>query len=229
MGTVNFFDADREAPIEAASITHGAADDTGELVLVTFDGTTIDVGNVKGDTGPDGTYVSADEGTWGLTTLATSAEALAGTEDGKVLTPATARAELQLPAMGRVYASGALSLSLSSPVPFDSVDFDTDGLWDATNKRFNVTRKGYYRIRGQVVQSGTAAFGTSLEAGTTANAKRISQSGSSNNVANYGAYVESLALLNVGDYIWLNTGSVTWAMKSSPASNYLEFEFLRPV
>lgn len=59
-----------------------------------------------------------------------------------------------------VYASAQQSLAVGvSKVLFDTVEFDSAGLWDATNKRFVATVAGKYRVTGNVVLPSPAAQG----------------------------------------------------------------------
>lgn len=58
MGTVLLFDAARMQEIEDNSVVSGLVDVDGHLILTQHDGSTMDAGNVKGDTGPAGVLPS---------------------------------------------------------------------------------------------------------------------------------------------------------------------------
>lgn len=230
MGTVRFFEKSRELPIEASSIVGGSSDSDGDLILITKDGTQQNLGNIKGDTGPAGVYNPADIGTRGIVALATDAEGLAATDGTKVLTPKSLHAAMAYPAVGRVRfvtpPTGALTTN--AILAFDTVDFDTDGLWDATNHRFNVTKAGYYRIRVQTNQTSALAYAVTIEGAAAYGTKRLGVSNFANNVTQQGTSCECLSYLNVGDFISAFNAGVAWTMRSEAHSNYLEFEFVHP-
>lgn len=68
MATVTSFTKERILQIEAATVVDGTVDESGHLILVRHDETTIDAGSVIGPTGPTGPTVSP--GTIGYTELA---------------------------------------------------------------------------------------------------------------------------------------------------------------
>jgi hypothetical protein len=54
-------------------------------------------------------------------------------------------------AAASVYASAAQTLAIfNSKVLWDTVEFDTFGLWDAANKRFKALWQGIYRLTGSI-------------------------------------------------------------------------------
>lgn len=81
MAKIQVFTAARSAAIEAASIVSGVINSSGRLILSRNDGTTIDAGAVLG------TVPLANTGVAGLVALATGAEAIAGTDSAKAVTP----------------------------------------------------------------------------------------------------------------------------------------------
>jgi hypothetical protein len=61
----------------------------------------------------------------------------------------------------RVYLSGAFTPTFNvwGKVPIDTVDFDTNSIWDSTNKRFVPKRSGYY-LCNMRVRSGSGTWNT---------------------------------------------------------------------
>lgn len=89
MGTVDGLTKTRMLAIEAASVVSGAVDSgTGHLILTKHDGTNLDAGYVWG------TVVDATTTLKGIVELATNAEAIAGTDAVRAVTPAALAAAL---------------------------------------------------------------------------------------------------------------------------------------
>lgn len=88
MAKIRVFTAERSAAIEAAAIVSGVINGVGRLILQRNDGSTIDAGAVLG------TVPSANTGVAGLVALATGAEAIAGTDSSKAVTPNALQASI---------------------------------------------------------------------------------------------------------------------------------------
>lgn len=82
MATVTGLTADRMLAIEAATVVSGAIDGFGHLILTKHDGSTVDAGDIPS------AVPAATETVSGKVELATTAEALSGTDTTKAVTPA---------------------------------------------------------------------------------------------------------------------------------------------
>lgn len=80
------------------------------------------------------------------------------TYDGTNYQLANRASGLNVSIVGGVYMSTAQTLSATTKLAFDTVQFDTNSLWDAVNLRWNIGKNGYYRINCTcLIQSAVSA------------------------------------------------------------------------
>lgn len=154
MGSITGLTAPRMLEIESASIV-AARKEVDNLILTTFGGTDIDVGNIrgtqgiKGDTGDAGTIASQTVA--GISELATDAEANAFTDTGRTITPsnlgylATNRWEKTATSVAGLGSGifvgqlALLSLLVSFPNFFNVLVIWTGGRWEPVSPRLSGT------------------------------------------------------------------------------------------
>lgn len=136
-----------------------------------------------------------------------------------------------------IYASGTSTTvnGANTKLPYDTVEFDSDSSWDATNKRIKPPRAGYYRITAAVTLSQVALAGQT-------NIITVWKNGITYKVAHYLVnYTNGYTQTMMSDFIVYMNGTtdyleVTWFTNStntatSMAGNtttYVSGSFLRP-
>lgn len=132
-----------------------------------------------------------------------------------------------------VYASNSQSLAVgNSKVLFDTVEFDSAGLWNAANKRFVATLAGNYRVTGTVILPAPAPQG-SFVSSIFKNGAAAKQCTSASQVSNGEVSFAYDAIINcvIGDFIELflvvpQTAVVAGLTGSNQAIVYAQLEYL---
>lgn len=132
-----------------------------------------------------------------------------------------------------VYASASQSLAVgNSKVLFDTVEFDSAGLWDATDKRFVATVAGNYRVTGNVILPSPPAQG-SFVSSIFKNGSIAKQCSTASQLSTGEVSFSYNAIVNLasGDYIELfldvpQTAVVAGGSGSNQAIVYAQLEYL---
>lgn len=133
-----------------------------------------------------------------------------------------------------VYASGSQTLAVgNAKVLFDTVEFDSAGLWNSANKRFVATIAGNYRVSGSVELDAPAAQGplSSLILKNGALVKQCFQGPQVSNT-NLTMPYDAIIACAVGDFIELDVSVPQTAVQAGHSSGsnqafvYAQLEYL---
>lgn len=202
-------------PLTMTAVTAGGIPPSGEdFNGIFFDLSAIDRWMSAGGTFPyDATFSAAIGGyPKGATLLQASGTGFwISTVDNNVTDPDTGGAGWAVVNTGTVlrmtssvYASAPQTLAIgSSKVLFDTVEFDSSGLWNAANKRFVATVAGNYRAAGSVTL--LAPGGQELTSQVFKNGSLVKQCFQAPQVSNVNLTLPYNAVVNlaIGDYIEL--------------------------
>jgi hypothetical protein len=119
-------------------------------------------------------------------------------------------------------------------VPYNTDDFDPDGVFDTTNNRFVPNRAGYYQVQANVFTSMTGAGGSTMvmtlrKNGTDirGNNQLINYSGAINQTMTIDAIVYMNGTTDYLEAYWMNNGATSTAVFGSGIT-YMHGSFLRP-
>lgn len=126
-----------------------------------------------------------------------------------------------------VFASAPQTLAVGdSKVLFDTVEFDSAGLWDATNKRFLPTIAGNYRVTGYVSLNNPPAQGP-FDALVYRNGALLKQCGQSSQLTTVSMGLDYNAIVHcvIGDFIELFVSVPQTAVQAGTTGSNVSFVY----
>lgn len=101
----------------------------------------------------------------------------------------------------RAYLNTATNTATSwTKVPLDTIDWDTNSIWDSTNKRFTVKKAGYYQVNARIRTNNNGSFAMAVAKNGSINHALGGDAGTSLVAAEGGSLMINCA---VSDYLEL--------------------------